>query len=179
MLPRGCFEFQRSQCQLGSAWISRESTEQPGSHGLAKPSRGKEPEAKPRWLLGLPSRALCPGRRQSHGNDETLSSKAMLWSFQPCLAPLRALQAAFPWMEASSESVGTKASSAWAAVAIWHCGDPAVPAQTALGWARLGLARGESLPWHRGLAPKEQRKGCCCREGTVPTCLPPFCLTRC
>lgn len=86
MLPRGCFEFQGVPVPaLGSAWISRESTEQPGSP--AKPSRGKEPEAKPRWLLGLPSRAPCPGQRQSHGNDETLSSKAMLWSFHPCLEP--------------------------------------------------------------------------------------------
>lgn len=82
-------------------------------------------------------------------------------------------------MELSSKCMGTKASSAWAALAIWHCGDAAVPALTALGWARLGLARMKSLPWHQGLAPKEQRKGWCCREGTLPTWLPPFWVTRC
>lgn len=74
----------RSQCQPwavpGSAGRA-----QSGQAATALPSLpgGKEPEAKPWWLLGLPSRAPCPGQRQSQGNDETLSSKAMLWSFHP------------------------------------------------------------------------------------------------
>lgn len=77
---------QRWQCQ---PWAVQD---QQGEHGAARKPLlslpdGQEPEAKPWWLLGLLSRALCPGQEQPQGNDEILSSKAVLWSFQPCLEP--------------------------------------------------------------------------------------------
>lgn len=74
---------------LGRAWTSRESPEQPWP-SLAD---GKEPEEKLQWLLGLPSRAPCPGQGKSHGNGQTPSSKARLWSAHPAWSQgwLRAL----------------------------------------------------------------------------------------